>query len=167
MSRRWWNAIGMPCPDDGGFPIFHLIKFCSVIKGNSNRRKVDHDVLSVGSAVTPRSCAWAFKFSKAISMLSSHRARGHDGSDKVESYVLMPISVKRRLNPPIPKEFFGCVLALAYAVAVSGDVVDFAVERLHQSIARVDESYVKSQEESTKMFGILSSKPEMVNIASW
>lgn len=62
--------------------------------------------------------------------------------------LLTAVDIRSKLNPPLPKYFFGNGIVMSYAECIAGDLIEkpfsFAVKLVHESIKVVTEDYVRS-----------------------
>ncbi|XP_057767571.1 rosmarinate synthase-like [Salvia miltiorrhiza] len=60
----------------------------------------------------------------------------------------IPLDARRRLAPPLPPGFFGNVLLFTTSTALCGELVsnpvEFAVEKVHAALGRIDDEYLRS-----------------------
>ncbi|KAL1564946.1 shikimate O-hydroxycinnamoyltransferase [Salvia divinorum] len=65
-----------------------------------------------------------------------------------ETKLQFPLNARQKLRPPLPEGYFGNGIFYTGALALSGELeskpLRFAVERVHEAIARMDDEYLRS-----------------------
>ncbi|KAK6127863.1 hypothetical protein DH2020_038371 [Rehmannia glutinosa] len=65
-----------------------------------------------------------------------------------ETWLYIPVDGRFRLQPPLPKGYFGNAIFTALPIALSGELqsnpLKFAVGKIHNAIARMDNDYLRS-----------------------
>ncbi|GLJ12693.1 hypothetical protein SUGI_0196020 [Cryptomeria japonica] len=73
-------------------------------------------------------------------------ARGLDGD--LQTKASIPIDGRKRINPPIPEEYFGNVVYESWAQTTVSELIngslDFVTELIHKSITKVDNDFIRS-----------------------
>ncbi|KAK6153787.1 hypothetical protein DH2020_013426 [Rehmannia glutinosa] len=74
------------------------------------------------------------------------KARGPP--ENQETWLYIPVDGRFRLQPPLPKDYFGNAIFTALPIALSGELqsnpLKFAVGKIHNAIARMDNNYLRS-----------------------
>lgn len=90
-----------------------------------------------------------------------------------ESKLHIPVDGRRRLQPPLPLGYFGNVIFTAAPIASCGELVSnplkFAVGKVHEAIARLDDEYLRSSVDylEVRAYGSHDFKCPNLGIISW
>ncbi|GLJ12706.1 hypothetical protein SUGI_0196300 [Cryptomeria japonica] len=74
------------------------------------------------------------------------KARGLDGD--VQTKACVSEDERKRLNPPLPKQFFGNAVYDSSAQTSASEIInsplEFTADLIHNSIAKVDDNFIRS-----------------------
>ncbi|CAI0394602.1 unnamed protein product [Linum tenue] len=133
--------------------------------------KMTPDQLStLKEKANPRSNQSEVRYS-TYEILSAHiwrcvsKARGL--TDEQPTKLQIPVDARSRMKPPIPRQYFGNVIVITSAVAVTRELADEpllqTVGRIRKAISRMDDEYLRSSinymEDPSNPEGVIEVRP--------